>query len=280
MANYTRNEIEIIISTLENHNRNDHLTDGPIISGVIDTWKQILENMKYEREETVYIHYDSPYGKSARKFVPQLIKESKFPDDLRKPVKEQKNLGMNIFVGTPNAPAIGKWLNLEDMWYDSEDDEDLAYYIMKEITKVAGKGRDWIFSDHENMWPGFDEIESVDFIAEYIHTILWSDDPELTKGCIDALKFLEIDTIQECIENWEDWVVFHPDQDLKDLAMDFTADRVNSMACGLSLSMNEKQMEKEKQWVLMYMDYDALARDMDIEGTYLVKSEGLYEIIC
>jgi len=196
-------------------------------------------------------------------------------------MNENTRNNMSIFVGTPLSPAVGKWINLEITYDGIMDEREFHDYLVAEIASIAGVGRDWIFSDNENMWPGFGELESTEQIAKYVSTIMEADEPELAKGSIDVLLDLGIDKFKECVENWEEWVTFRPDVDERDLAgevLDMRLDSIRSMVGNYGNKEVAKILNKELEWISMYFDYDSLWRDMDIEGTYVKKDGGIYEV--
>lgn len=104
------------------------------------------------------------------------------------------------------------------------------------------------------------EYESIERINDIYHA-LEDADAELLEDLGKLSK--EFSNMEELIENKENFIFYNGVDSLEDLAMEL---------------VEEGCFGEIPESLQYYIDYQAIARDMDIEGKYVIGSHGIWEI--
>lgn len=76
---------------------------------------------------------------------------------------------MMFFVGLVESPAIGEWVDVEDL---IDFDEDT---LLTEIHRIVGEDKEWIISDYDEL-PNCGEHPDLDFLGEVARLTLKYED--------------------------------------------------------------------------------------------------------
>lgn len=156
---------------------------------------------------------------------------------------------------------IGKWITFP---IDEEEREAVLEEIgiSEEPNEEGLIYEEYFFTDYENNIFGFGEYESIEHlndIAEQLEDI--DEDEEVISAIIEHCS-----TVEEALEILSDrgYMIYSGCYDMGDVAQQYVEE------CGLLHGIPDN--------IANYFDYDALGRDMSLEGTFIDYSEGYIEI--
>lgn len=151
--------------------------------------------------------------------------------------------------------------NDHGMWIEFPADDEELEQVCEDL-HIGEYGDEHVFLDWEGINLGeYISLDEANEIAERVEAL----EPH-EESVLDALidDGAEIDTALDIVECGD--YVLHSD-------------------CGTMADVAEEYVEESGElagvpdWIARYIDYDALGRDLEIEGTFLECSDGIVEII-
>ena len=174
---------------------------------------------------------------------------------------------MNVYItdlaSYNNGNLVGEWVTLP---LDNEDLKSKINSILELGSKIDGYGEtheEYFITDFECDYYDVDEYENIPKLNEMT---------ELMEGLNDyekkAVKFLLdnylVNSFEEALEKYDE-VIIYEDCSMYDIAYD--------------LIQESFDFEKIPANLSNYIDYNALARDLEIEGRYYEVDNAVYEYI-
>ncbi len=175
---------------------------------------------------------------------------------------------MKIYITDLEAYNNG---HLVGSWYQLPMNEDL---LAESIENVLQEGRDtcgdthfheeYFITDYECDYMSIDEYSNIDKLNEVAEAM-----EDIDEDGIKAINFLIennfVKDIFEAIESYEDSVRIYEDNSMEDIAYDYIQECYNLDDMPSIISNN--------------IDYESIARDMEIEGSYYKIDSDIYEYI-
>lgn len=169
---------------------------------------------------------------------------------------------------------VGEWISA------NQDPEDFQAAITAMLAKSTEyPAEEWAFHDYDNMVPGLGEYESAETVTFIGRAIGESDDADAMRAFLyvykdhagDYSEYLDnpegfVERFQECYRGkWDSWKDFAQDDEIGDLVTGLSSIRsalheVNRYG-GRDLSDLVDKVE-------MYIDWDKVAHELEIGGTY------------
>lgn len=149
---------------------------------------------------------------------------------------------------------IGEWITFP---IDEEELEEVLERI-----GINEEYEEYFFTDYENNLLGLGEYESIEHINEIAEEL---EDIDEDDEIIDAIleEFNEYEAIE--ILKDRDFIIYYDCNDMEDVAIEYAEQT------GLLHGIPEN--------IARYFDFEALGRDMDIEGHFIEFSNGYIQII-
>jgi antirestriction protein len=149
---------------------------------------------------------------------------------------------------------IGEWITFP---IDEEELEEVLERI-----GINEEYEEYFFTDYENNIFDFGEYTSISYINEIAEAL---EEIEEEEEIIEAiLEELNTEEAIEVLKN-RDFMLYYGCYDMEDVAIRYVEET------GLLYNVPDN--------IARYFDYEALGRDMDIEGHFIEYSEGYIEII-
>ncbi len=175
---------------------------------------------------------------------------------------------MRVYITDLEAYNNG---HLVGQWYQLPMNEDL---LAESIENVLQEGRDicgdshfheeYFITDFECDYMSIEEYSNIDKLNE-IAEVMEDIDEEGIKSINFLMENNFVKDIFEAIESYEDNVRIYNDSSMEDIAYDFIQECYNLDNIPTIISNN--------------IDYESIARDMEIEGSYYKVDSDIYEYI-